>query len=72
MNKKILIAALVTGILLTITAVVISVASASGANIIGGVGWPTFAFYFGKTAWLATVGACVSIASGVMLAVRRK
>lgn len=68
MNKKLPFSLLIIGILLIAASVITPMLAMANVNVIGGAGWPTFVFYFGKNAWLAVVGACLTIVSAVMLA----
>ena len=72
MNKKLPFSLLIIGILLIIASVITAALSMANVNVIGGAGWPTFVFHFGKNAWLAVVGACLTIVSAVMLAKHKK
>ena len=72
MNKKFWIAGCVIGILAVVASVVMAFCMASSTSIIGGSGWPTWTFHFGKVSWLACVGICLSAVSLVFLLIRKK
>ena len=74
MNKHILLCILGIGVLLLVASVVITIAAAKNANIIGGAGWPTLMFCFDATGadWLAFLGVLVTLISSILLAVRKK
>ena len=70
--KKIAAILLIVGFILMLASVVIAFTSAANANIIGGVGWNTFRFYFGQISWLAGIGGCVVVASILTFLIRKK
>ena len=71
MLKRISTITLFLGIFLMLASVVIALVSGCNANLIGGADWSAFTFYFGQVAWLAWLGACLTVVSLVITVLRK-
>ena len=64
MNRRFCFLLRYLAIALLVLSIILPTIATANTNIIGGAGWPTFWFYFQKTAllaWLGTFGLCLSI-----------
>lgn len=60
------------GLFHMLLAVIFAAISTLRADVVGGAGWPTFAFYLKQFAWMAWIGALFVSASIALLLTSRK
>lgn len=70
--KKPLLVTLFLGIFMMLLTVVFSAVSMLNADIVGGAGWPTFAYLLQQYAWMAWIGALFVAASIVLMITKKK